>query len=74
VPWIGFHTFRHPCASLLFDAGRNAKQVQRWLGHPSPAFTLARYVHLLNEGVGEGLNLAVELGEGGNKVAARLRS
>ena len=25
----------------------NAKQVQMWLGHHSPAFTLATYVHLL---------------------------
>lgn len=35
VPWIGFHTFRHTAASMLFDQGRNAKQVQRWLGHHS---------------------------------------
>ena len=29
--------------------GANAKQVQHWLGHHSPAFTLAVYVHLLPE-------------------------
>ncbi len=23
VPWVGFHTFRHTCASLLFAAGKN---------------------------------------------------
>jgi integrase len=40
VPWVGFHTFRHTCASLLFAQGRNAVQVQRWLGHHSAAFTL----------------------------------
>jgi integrase len=22
VPWVGFHTFRHTCASMLFDAGK----------------------------------------------------
>lgn len=33
VAWVGFHTFRHTCASLLFDAGRNVKQVAEWLGH-----------------------------------------
>jgi hypothetical protein len=32
---------------MLFRAGLNAKQVQVWLGHHSPAFTLATYVHLL---------------------------
>jgi len=45
--WVGFHTFRHTCATLLFRHGLNAKQVQMWLGHHSPAFTLATYVHLL---------------------------
>lgn len=49
VPWAGWHTLRHTCGSLLFRHGANAKQVQHWLGHHSPAFTLAIYVHLLNE-------------------------
>jgi len=47
VPWAGFHTLRHTCATTLFRHGANAKQVQAWLGHHSPAFTLATYVHLL---------------------------
>jgi hypothetical protein len=52
VEWVGFHAFRHTCATLLFAEGRNAVQVQRWLGHHSPAFTLATYVHLLDGDVG----------------------
>jgi integrase len=47
LPWIGFHTFRHTCATTLFRHGLNAKQVQAWLGHHSPAFTLSTYIHLL---------------------------
>jgi integrase len=47
VPWMGFHTLRHTCATMLFRHGLNAKQVQVWLGHHSPAFTLATYVHIL---------------------------
>jgi integrase len=47
VPWAAFHTLRHTCATMLFRHGLNAKQVQMWLGHHSPAFTLAVYVHLL---------------------------
>jgi len=46
-------------------------EVQRWLGHHSPAFTLATYVHLLDEGVGEALDLSAELagvGEGAKPV------
>jgi integrase len=53
VPWVSFHTFRHTCASLLFDQGRNVKQVADWLGHTDPSFTLRTYVHLLDAGVGD---------------------
>ena len=45
--WVGFHTFCHTCASVLFRNGVSIKAVQLWLGHHSPAFTLATYVHLL---------------------------
>jgi integrase len=58
VPWAGFHTLRHTCASRLFAEGRNAVQVQRWLGHSDPGFTLRTYVHLLNDDLGEPLVLA----------------
>jgi integrase len=49
---VSFHTFRHTCASLLFEAGRNVKQVQAWLGHADPGFTLSTYIHLMDAGVG----------------------
>jgi integrase len=57
LTWVGFHTFRHTCASMLFAQGRNAVQAQRWLGHHSPAFTLATYVHLLDDDLGQALTL-----------------
>ncbi|MCK9251039.1 MAG: site-specific integrase [Solirubrobacteraceae bacterium] len=57
VPWAAFHTLRHTCATRLFAAGRNAVQVQRWLGHHSPAFTLATYVHLLDDDLGGPIDL-----------------
>ena len=57
VPCAGFHTLRHTCASRLFAEGRNAVQVQRWLGHSDPGFTLRTYVHLLNDDLGEPLDL-----------------
>lgn len=53
VPWVGLHTLRHTCATRLFKAGLNAKQAQVWLGHHSPAFTLATYVHLLPDDLPE---------------------
>ena len=63
APWAGFHTFRHTCASMLFERGANAKQVQRWLGHHSPSFTLDRYVHLLDERLPDPVALSLELTE-----------
>jgi integrase len=57
VAWIGFHTFRHTCATRLFAAGRNVKQVQHWLGHYSATFTLETYIGLLDEDKGEPLAL-----------------
>jgi integrase len=69
VPWAGFHTFRHTCASMLFAEGRNAVQVQRWLGHHSPAFTLSVYVHLLDEDLGGALELPTP--KSANKVQTR---
>ncbi len=53
VPWASPHTLRHTCATRLFNAGLNAKQVQVWLGHHSPAFTLDTYVHLLPDDLPE---------------------
>jgi integrase len=64
VSWIGFHAFRHTCATLLFAEGRNAVQVQRWLGHHSAAFTLSTYVHLLDGDIGEPLTVP----QGANRV------
>ena len=46
--WVGFHTFRHTCATMLFRSGWNAVHVQRFLGHHKPSFTLDTYVHLLD--------------------------
>jgi integrase len=70
VPWAGFHTFRHTCASMLIAEGRNVVQVQRWLGHHSPAFTLATYGHLMDNGVGEALAVSYEAVPASSAVAA----
>jgi integrase len=53
VPWASFHTLRHSCATMLFRAGKNPKQVQAWLGHHAASFTMDAYVHLLPDDVGE---------------------
>ena len=53
LPWVGLHTLRHSAATILFRRGWNAVQVQKFLGHHSPAFTLATYVHLLADDLPE---------------------
>jgi integrase len=58
VGWAGFHSFRHTCASMLINDGRNIVQVSRWLGHHSPSFTLDVYAHLMDDGVGEPIDLS----------------
>jgi integrase len=47
--WPHPHTLRHTAATLLFRSGWNAVQVQKFLGHSDPGFTLRTYVHLLDE-------------------------
>jgi integrase len=51
--WVHPHTFRHTAATRLFRGGWNAVQVQRFLGHTDPGFTLRTYVHLLAEDLPE---------------------
>jgi hypothetical protein len=45
---------------MLFEEGRNVKQVAEWLGHADAGFTLRTYVHLLDAGVGDGLDLGAQ--------------
>jgi integrase len=51
--WVHFHTFRHTCASILFESDKNICQVCGWLGDTDPTFTLPMYVHLIDAGLGE---------------------
>lgn len=60
--WAGFHAFRHHCASALIADGRNVLQVSRWLGHHSPSFTLDVYAHLMDDGVGQPLDIGAARG------------
>jgi integrase len=70
--WVGFHTFRHTCATVLFRSGWNASQVQLFLGHSDPGFTLRRYVHLLPADLPEPTVLARVAASGGaNRVTTR---
>lgn len=46
---LKFHELRHTYVSLLIDAGANPKEVSRWAGHSSVAFTLDRYGHLYED-------------------------
>ncbi len=43
---LRFHDLRHTCATILYDQGWNAKQIQERLGHASIRTTLDTYGHL----------------------------
>lgn len=49
VPSLGFHGFRHAYAARLIAGGANLKQLQVWMGHHDPAFTLKEYGHLFDD-------------------------
>jgi integrase len=50
---IGLHEARHTYASMMIDAGVNAKALSEFLGHASVAITLDRYGHLMPGAHGE---------------------
>ena len=71
VPWVSAHTFRHTCASVLFEGGKNPKQVQEWLGHHASGYTMDTYVHLLEGGLGDADFLDQAVHVGGNTGATQ---
>lgn len=46
LPNIGNHGFRHTHATMLFEAGADAKEIQERLGHSSITITMDTYTHL----------------------------
>lgn len=47
LPRIRFHDLRHSHAAHLIAARRDSLEISRRLGHASPAFTMAKYGHLM---------------------------
>ena len=45
VRYVSVHTARHTAATVMITSGVDVKTVQMVLGHSTPAFTLATYVH-----------------------------
>jgi integrase len=58
---IGFHAFRHTCASLLIERGLSLLRLQLWMGHHSAAYTIDTYGHLVDDELSPALDLPVEL-------------
>ena len=71
-PGRSFHTFRHTCAAP-FERGANVVEVQRWLGHHSPRFTLDTYVHLMPNGLGRTARPRGRVGEPRRRHCASCR-
>ena len=49
VPALGFHGFRHSYAARLIAGKASLKQLQVWMGHHDPAFTIKEYGHLFDD-------------------------
>ncbi|MGI8731099.1 MAG: tyrosine-type recombinase/integrase [Solirubrobacteraceae bacterium] len=62
--WAGFHAFRHTFASMHIERGTNIVRLSRLLGHHKASFTLDVYAHLLDDGLGDALDLDGELADG----------
>lgn len=41
------HSFRHSCATVLFEGKADIKKVSKWLGHSGIGITLDTYTHVL---------------------------
>jgi integrase len=54
---IGFHAFRHTCASMLIERGLSALRPQHWMGHHSAAYNLDTYGHLIDAELAAALDL-----------------
>jgi integrase len=65
--WVGFHSFRHTCATMLIvEEGWSLEQVQVFLGHSDYATTRKYYVHLIPEELPQRRTVL-----GGNRVVTR---
>jgi integrase len=76
LPWVTFHSFRHTCASLQLEAGRNVVQVSKWLGHADVQTTHQTYLHLMDDGLGDAafLDEAVVVASASARPAARVKA
>ena len=59
APWAAWHTLRHTFASIQLANGVSVVALSRALGHHSAAFTLSRYVHVLEGDEAPPLELAI---------------
>lgn len=58
---VKLHDARHAAATLMLESGADARSIQLLLGHSSPGFTMATYVHPRHEGLRDVLERAADL-------------
>jgi integrase len=72
LPHLGIHALRHSAATFLLAEGMDIRTVADVLGHASPAFTLATYVHSSVERQRAGIGRVTRLfgsGQAGEQAA-----
>lgn len=60
LPCIGLHGFRHTHATLLFESGVNAKEIQHRLGHSDISMTLDTYTHITEKTEKKAINTLIQ--------------
>lgn len=60
LPCIGLHGFRHTHATLLFESGVSAKEIQHRLGHSDISMTLNTYTHITERTEKKAINTMIE--------------
>ncbi|MBL6633881.1 MAG: tyrosine-type recombinase/integrase [Thermoleophilia bacterium] len=63
VEWAAFHTLRHTAGSRWLHSGYNHAVVSRLLGHSDAAFTMRVYVHVRNDDLPDGDDIAAAVGQ-----------
>jgi integrase len=57
---VKLHDARHAAATLMLESGADARSIQLLLGHSSPGFTMATYVHPRQAGLRDVLERAAD--------------
>ena len=72
LPPVKLHAARHSAATALLSSGANVRSIQLLLGHSSPSFTMATYLHPSQESLRSAIEISVQMVEGQERVPLQI--